>query len=326
MANISIISACNNNCRYCFQQDAYHDANLTLSYEEILDIFDWIKTRKRIGILGGEPTLHPDIVKILIASNKLFEVAVLFTNLVCERKILEEIGCYAPRTRILINTTTRDEFVDIFEENMEYLNKIKKEGITIGITFTNELEYDFKNIDKMIRLGKQYPELITGYRISIATPHRNQMVELNSFEIPLMNFCKRAKAETPEIGIYFDCPINFCHVPFRITPALIEEYGVFRMQVSSACVPIVEIMADKSVRSCCSLPDGFLEIPHYRDFPSDLEVFDYFYQVRMRYMSENHYICKKIKDCKNEICAGPCMAMCAHLKKQIEGTYGDCIF
>ena len=62
MVNISIISKCNNNCKYCFQQDSYHNSNQMLTYDEIEDILQWSKNAPRVALLGGEPLLHPGII------------------------------------------------------------------------------------------------------------------------------------------------------------------------------------------------------------------------------------------------------------------------
>ena len=68
--NISIISACNNNCDYCFQRNSYHNSGDMLSYEEIENILKWSKGAPIVRVLGGEATLHPDIIKI---NQKLFK-------------------------------------------------------------------------------------------------------------------------------------------------------------------------------------------------------------------------------------------------------------
>ena len=73
--NISIISACNNNCEYCFQKD-YHTQGKMLTFEELEEIFQWGITEDRIGLLGGEPTLHPDIVKIVKRARELSNTVV----------------------------------------------------------------------------------------------------------------------------------------------------------------------------------------------------------------------------------------------------------
>lgn len=159
MTNISIISACNNKCKYCFQQDNYHNLGQMLSYDEILDILDWISDRTKLGIMGGEATLHPDIVKILeTAVHMEFENTVIFTNLLCSKQLLFEIVKYAPEINWLINTTTRNELLDKFEENVEYLSKINNKKLTFGITLINDPEYDKRNIDKIIPPWKNLSE------------------------------------------------------------------------------------------------------------------------------------------------------------------------
>ena len=130
MVNISIISKCNNNCKYCFQQDSYHDLNMMLSYDDIDDILKWSKGTSRIALLGGEPTLHPDIVRIVQRCVSEFPV-VIFSNLLCKTEILEKILSIGPNIGWLVNTTTRDELKDLFEKNMKLFQKCKKEMVRI---------------------------------------------------------------------------------------------------------------------------------------------------------------------------------------------------
>jgi len=47
MINLSINSACNNNCDYCFQKDSYHLLNKEMSLEEVVNI---IKNKITYGI------------------------------------------------------------------------------------------------------------------------------------------------------------------------------------------------------------------------------------------------------------------------------------
>ena len=317
MTNISIISACNNNCKYCFQQETYHKANLMLTYEEILDIFDWVADNDKMGILGGEPTLHPDIVKILAASCRMFQETILMTNLICDKSIIKDIVKYTPTCRMLINTTTRDELVDIFEENIEYLsmNLDSENDVTLGTTFINDEEYDLKSIDRLIGLGKKYPNLKKYYRISVATPYHKGKIKLESFEKPIMEFCARAKAETPDIVINFDCAINNCQIPVDCMNSLIEDYKVLRVR-TAPCSPVIDVMADKSVKYCSSVPDDLMRIEHYRDFPSDTELRNYFSSFRSYYMNQYHKICLNFKECNSETCEGLCLALTEYLRKQ----------
>ena len=316
LTNISIISACNNKCKYCFQQDNYHNLGQMLSYDEILDILDWISDRTKLGIMGGEPTLHPDIVKILEkVSSMNFEKSVIFTNLLCSKKLLFEIVKYTPKIDWLINTTTRDELVDKFEENVEYLSKIIDKKLTFGITLINDLEYDRRNIDKIIRLGKTYPNLVGNYRVSIATPYHKNIVTLDSYDDVVLNFCKTANKETPNIKLRFDCPVNNCQISLKTVAQLIDNYNVDNLKMSH-CYPVLDVMADKSVKYCLSMPDDFLTVKHYRDFPDNQACLEYLKEEFFNYIKENSYPCLKNKNCNNTLCNGPCAAITEYIRRQ----------
>ncbi len=314
MTNISIISDCNNNCKYCFQEDSFHKSHVRLTYDDFVDIVNWTRDRVRVGVLGGEPTLHPDMVKMLIYASRQYQNVALFTNLLCDKSILDDMQRYVPDTMMLINTTTRVELLDLFEENIEHLSKIRTKPVKLGLTFMNDPEFDTNATNRMIGLAKRYPKLVDRYRIAIATPHHREEVNIDSFEKPILDFCEKAKKETPNLLINFDCPINNCQLPLKATAKLIEDYGVLGVKPSFACGPIVEVMADKSVKCCASLPDGFLEVKHYRDFVSDLDLSDYFRHRSRQFMMEHRFACRKLKNCNNEFCGGLCLALTAYLK------------
>ena len=80
MINLSINSACNNNCEYCFQKDSYHRLDKEMSLEEVVSFLDnWCVGVARIGIMGGEPTLHPYCAEICTEVSKRHRTA-LFSN------------------------------------------------------------------------------------------------------------------------------------------------------------------------------------------------------------------------------------------------------
>lgn len=75
MANISIVNYCNLKCPYCFANDMIDNNNYTISLEELQKIIEFCKiTNESIGVIGGEPTLHPNLNNILrmLMEYKLF--------------------------------------------------------------------------------------------------------------------------------------------------------------------------------------------------------------------------------------------------------------
>ena len=69
---LSVTSACNFDCFYCHREGDDCDTKNSLNYNEMLDI---IRTARDFGIFrltltGGEPLLHPKILKIIKKSKK----------------------------------------------------------------------------------------------------------------------------------------------------------------------------------------------------------------------------------------------------------------
>ncbi len=315
MVNISIISKCNNNCKYCFQQDSYHDLNMMLSYDDIDDILKWSKGTSRIALLGGEPTLHPDIVRIVQRCVSEFPV-VIFSNLLCKTEILEKILSIGPNIGWLVNTTTRDELKDLFEKNMKLFQKCKKEMST-GITLMMDEEYDNRSIENMVRLGKEYPDVVRHYRLGLATPFHKNKVELLCYDEPVLRFCELAKKETPNISIGFDCPTNNCQITPKTMAKLIEDYRVTQIHMVSRCAPIFDVMVDKSIKYCSSVPDDFIPIKHYREFRNARECETFLLNFKNNYLQQNGLSCMLEKrDCVNEICCGICLATTEYMRRQ----------
>lgn len=69
---ISITSECNLNCPYCHKEGHYQDKINYLSLNQIIKIVEICKRYNinYIKITGGEPLLHPEIIKIIELFNK----------------------------------------------------------------------------------------------------------------------------------------------------------------------------------------------------------------------------------------------------------------
>ena len=85
------------------------------------------------------------------------------------------------------------------------------------------------------------------YRVSIATPYHKNIVTLDSYDDVVLNFCKTASKETPNIKLRFDCPVNNCQISLKTVAQLIDNYNVDNLKMSH-CYPVLDVMADKSVK------------------------------------------------------------------------------
>ena len=70
MPNIAFINYCNLSCPYCFANEFIEEKKQLISEEQLKKILNFLKLNKqnqaKIGIIGGEPTLHPDFKKLLL--------------------------------------------------------------------------------------------------------------------------------------------------------------------------------------------------------------------------------------------------------------------
>ena len=73
MPNIIITNYCNLKCPYCFASEMLNDPNKkNISESELKRILAWLEKSPppSIGLIGGEPTLHPDFANILSIVNE----------------------------------------------------------------------------------------------------------------------------------------------------------------------------------------------------------------------------------------------------------------
>lgn len=317
--NISIISSCNNDCEYCFQKD-YHKENKMLSYEEIDDIIQWGLSESRIGILGGEPTLHPDIVKI-IKRVKEFNSICVFTNLLCKQELLKEL-IEVCGVDYLVNTTSRDELKDLFYSNIEFLYSKKdylqraQIGISLGLTLMNNEEIDSKYIDNLFNIIDTFPGLTSSIRMGIATPFHEGTFDLMNYSKPVKYMIEKVLRDYQDITIGFDCPSNNCQISPILMGECLENPRIKNFTLGCS-TPVLDVLVDKSLKYCFSFPDDFLRVNDYRRFANAEEARRWYVMRVTEYMVQNAYQCRYNKiSCENKVCKGSCPAVNEYLRRQ----------
>jgi len=313
---ISIISSCNNNCSYCFRESEYEKEGSILEFDEVMKIFNWSMGSPRMGISGGEPTLHPDVYRICEESIKRFKTS-FFTNLTCKTSLMEQLKSL--NMEWLVNANTREELFDNFEANMYCLNKLENAGnTTFGVTLTSNLEEDIGYIKKLIRLGKLYPRVVNYYRIGLATPCHDKEFKLKNFDKSILEFYKMMDAENQHhIPIIFDCCINSCQLSEKVMLKVLQDHRTSAFSHGCNMTSRVDIKADKRIGFCASLPyemyEGFSD---YRMFSNWLEAYKSIEEIMLNYMNKYRYFCKQTNKCTNKNCQGACFALIANLVKE----------
>lgn len=162
MPNIAILNECNLRCPYCFADDMIENQKTDATHEsQIMSVDDYIEILKfigrdnfinRIGIIGGEPTLHPDIKQILNETEGFCMqkrcTSTVFTNGIHLDNIIPFITKDLFSVLVNFNSPAVTGQKN-FEKTIENLNLVYnvfgwKEKVTIGLNIFHEMDdYSF---------------------------------------------------------------------------------------------------------------------------------------------------------------------------------------
>ena len=264
MANIILTSYCNLHCPYCFANEMINTEEIkNISIAQFQHILDWISKTplegQRIGLIGGEPTLHPQFDEILdIVGKFCLEhncFSILFTNGIYINKFLSNIPS---KMVILLNfnipTAMTPQQWESLNINIEKMHKIgwlyksediKNAKVTIGCNLCLEItDYSFfwDTIDK-------YPG-IPEVRMSVTSPINpvykvDKDLYYTSMKPVLLEFVEQANKRN--ISISADC--NQIPICYFTEEEFAKLYNMNR-RGKVICEPIIDITPDFQASSC----------------------------------------------------------------------------
>ena len=327
MPNIMITEKCNLKCPYCFAQNLMSGADMGMEeFEEALD-FCLTNGNDRVGIIGGEPTLHPQFREMLerIIFNERVRNAVIFTNGIYIIKYIRQIS--NDKFSILFNCNSpKDIGPEAFRKMSENIDVLVREHylkqrITIGINIY-KTDYDFSYILELLQRNS-----FDRIRVSVSVPDwearkTDSIRYYKRFENCIMNFFKALD----DIGVLpiYDCNI----VPTCVLKEanrdfiqnLVNKYerpdsNIYGENVG--CQPVIDILPNlKSIR-CFGLSD-YLQVP-IRNFRDISELRSFFINSIDAY-AFNTTASPDCIDCrkrKNMRCSGGCLAFKANEIKEV---------
>ena len=249
MANISITSACNKKCRYCFSIDNGQFMNKS-TFDRTLDFLERSNI-KEVRLLGGEPTLHRDFTyfvnKALDRGFKLF----IFSNgnmpesaLSLLEKIPDE------RISILVNVATdpgKIAGLDLRQEAFFYrlgsklIPGFNIDSPAVQLDFLQDIIIKFKTARK-VRMGIAHPVL----------GGNNHFLHSQYYQAvgrKIIDFIRKIKKY--DIEILFDCGF----VPCMFPEDSLSLIGADIVNLGNRCNPILDILPNGQVISCFPLAD-----------------------------------------------------------------------
>lgn len=310
---------CNQKCPYCFASEFVNKKNNDITFKNFRKAVKFICSCgpvNSIGIIGGEPLLHPLFDKFIKYLSRLKEVdgITIFTNGVFLLNHLECIN--SNKTRFLINVNSpKDVGESNFSKTVEAIKTLlsdnrKRNRLTIGLNIYDEkMDYSF-----FINLANKFDFRIV--RLSIVVPaYGKEKTELEHFY--------RLKKKTLEIvkhllvkGICFHFD---CNLPVPCLWSEEEKKDLMLMGLmsdgrelipieKSKCSPVVDILPDLTAIRCFGLSD--VSKVSIKNFKNIMELKDYYVE------NFDNKLCKvaidkKCENCKlffEKKCYGGCLA------------------
>jgi cyclic pyranopterin phosphate synthase len=311
--DVLITTQCNRSCSYCFAKFDIKQANGTgggesknmslENYDEVIKFF--LRSElKCIGILGGEPTIHPHFKEIMDRTLDAGLDIKLFSGGLISKSTMEYLGTLDPeRIHLILNINSEDDCTVPGEYErtirpMYKLPQIASLGYNIhkpdfDASFIVDLIVD-SGCRKNIRLGMGLPQI--GDSEVLLPPDKYKEVAKRVVE--LARLC-----DEHDISMGLDCGFALC----MFTPEELGYLRVWNCRAEFICNPIIDIGPDLDVWTCFPLAE--INRIRFEDFSTRQEMASHFEDQQSAYRTFGIY--EECHTCKSKIrsqCAGGCMS------------------
>lgn len=292
------------------------ESNKNLSVDDYIKILKYLtetNDEHNIGIIGGEPTLHPNFKDILIESN-YYGITndvnfTLFTNGI---ELEQYLSCIGDKIRILINCN-----------NIINTNQME----SFYSTITHCFDLGWLNSDKA-RLGcnlhlqeKQYEWIwslvdtfdIHFLRCSVVSPGgeylnwRNKKDEYFKQMKPIfLEFCKEAKKRNVKLGL--DCGyIPSCYFSNKELDFIKSIISNHSYNIETGCQPVMDITPDLNVVPCFGLYNHSIPLDFNKNWFGLFRYFSYKYNFP-KALNNTQGSCANCDKLCDFQCQGGCLA------------------
>ncbi|WP_251231550.1 radical SAM protein [Adlercreutzia aquisgranensis] len=268
MANIALTHKCNLRCPYCFAGEFVGEADESISLESFDAAVEFLTRRgpATIGIIGGEPTLHPDFGTMLqrLADNPRVAGATVYTNgILLDRSfgLVEH-----PKLSLLVNWNSPDIIGQkAFAKTMENVDDLvfrrgMEKRINLGLNlYDTTMDYGYM-LDLLTRYG--FDKL----RISITVPDfsKEEPGDVMAYFQEKKPFLMELFRALDGIGVlpYYDCnrPPSCIWSPEEL--AWLQDYAARHGKPDSSiahtksfCRPVIDILPNLQAIRCFGMSE-----------------------------------------------------------------------
>lgn len=272
MPNIMLTYRCNLHCSYCFANEFVNKDKTDITLGNFMKALDFLtgEGETSIGLIGGEPTLHPGfpVFMELLTANPSVNVILLYTNGLLMDRFIPQIT--DRKVQILVNCNSPhiigEKAYETMRQNLDTLifRHGMKRQISLGINlYSDSMDYSY-----MLELLQRYD--YHRVRIALTVPDFS-----TSGETDAISYFKERKAfllrffrDMEKIHVL---PVYDCNKPpYCIWTEEEKEWlkaftGAFPKSNTnlvghqSKCIPVIDILPNLQAVRCFGMSD-FLKL------------------------------------------------------------------
>jgi radical SAM protein with 4Fe4S-binding SPASM domain len=316
--NILVTSECNRKCAYCFAKErisfspgeqARRRPPKRISRADFASALA-LATRSRlpvIGVLGGEPSMHPELPALLADAWAAGIDTKLFTNGLWPDGHLEAVAAAREksgrRLSVIVNVNEEERSAPGEHDAQERLLATLATSASLSFNISRP-EFDGSFLVRMIDRCKTR----RGIRLGVAQPLAeipNEHIDVAEYARMVPSLLRLAEeCDRRDVALGFDCGFTMCMFTAEQLGRLLQAGASFK----AACGPAVDVGTDLSVWACFPL-SGFSESARMTDFATRGELARHFRrQFKRLYRTGALPECVECRFRRRGQCAGGCAA------------------
>jgi len=262
--NILVTNVCNRRCSYCFaaerisysseEADGGRQAPRFISMDDFRTASSFAARSRQpvVGILGGEPSLHPEFVPLLEAAWSEGLDTKIFTNGLWDEDRIDALEAASPgrekRIHIVLNMNEPRHTPPWQAERQDrFLSRL---GRFAALSFNIfELDFDPLFLVNVIRRHSTRRDIRLGVAQPLASMS-NEHIAVADYRGMAPTLIRLARAcDESDVALGFDCGFTMCMFTA-------EELGVLQLAGSrfgATCGPAMDVGTDLSVWACFPL-------------------------------------------------------------------------
>ena len=258
---------CNLACEYCFANEFVNAEDSNISFENYTIAKEFLLSSGdgNIGLIGGEPTIYPNLDKVLedLNDDERVTTVTIYTNGLEIDKYIDKIS--NEKFNFLINCNGKNNigvrYSDL-EKNVKRLYQLRnaKKRVTLGINlYKNDMDYQF-----VLKLAREND--VHRLRMSLTVPNLEKTRRIDAREYFLSRkeslFGFLHECDENLIVPYFDCNMApYCiwtEEEYEWIKSYLKKYRVKRTNLLGTeciCRPVIDILPDLHCVRCFGLSD-----------------------------------------------------------------------